>query len=273
MNDLQWGTPRPTPSAAKGALASGHSQAELLAEDLGCPALYLHYNTGRHISANGQDLAALMQTLVEHWPVPLTELVVIAHSMGGLVARSACEVARQRRLGWLSRLRQLVFLGTPHQGAPLERGGNWFELVLGISPYTAPFARLGKVRSAGITDMRYGNLRDADWMGRDRFARDAARPQPVPLPRRVKCYAIAATTNKRAGGLGEHVVGDGLVPVDSALGRGADAQSGLDFAGSHTWVAYGMNHFDLLNHPQVFERLRRWLAPVREHDALPGAGE
>ena len=95
---------------------------------------------------------------------------------------------------WRKKLDKLVFLGTPHHGAPLERIGNWVDVILGKTPYAAAFARLGKIRSAGVTDLRYGDLLDEDWQGRDRFAREPDPRRPVPLPKGVACYAIAATT-------------------------------------------------------------------------------
>jgi len=114
--------------------------------------------------------------------VPLTELVLVGHSMGGLVARSACHYGGLAGHEWLRRLDKLVCIGTPHHGAPLERGGNWVDVLLGATRYSAPLARLGKIRSAGITDLRFGNLVDEDWNQRDRFARSRDRRVPVPLP-------------------------------------------------------------------------------------------
>jgi pimeloyl-ACP methyl ester carboxylesterase len=188
------------------------------------------------------------------------ELVMIGHSMGGLVSRSACHYGVESGHNWPPLLRKLVFLGTPHHGAPLERGGHWVDVILGTSAYTAPFARLGKIRSAGVTDLRHGSLLDEDWEGRDRFADSRDLRQPVPLPDRVKCYAIAATTGKRAGDLSDRLLGDGLVPVSSALGRHADPRLTLSFPESRQWIGYGMNHLDLLNHPEVYAAVRRWLA-------------
>ena len=95
---------------------------------------------------------------------------------------------------WRKKLDKLVFLGAPHHGAPLERIGNWVDVILGKTPYAAAFGRLGKVRSSGVTDLRYGSLMDEDWQGRDRFAREPDARRPVPLPKGVACYAIAATT-------------------------------------------------------------------------------
>nr|HPG81543.1 alpha/beta hydrolase [Piscinibacter sp.] len=149
---------------------------------------------------------------------------------------------------------------TPHHGAPLERAGHWVDLVLGATPYAAPFARLGKVRSAGITDLRHGHLLDEDWVGRDRFARGGDRRQPVLLPENLRCYALAASLGAQGGALKERLLGDGLVPLDSALGVHKDPARALDFPPERQWVGYGMNHLDLLGRPEVYAKLKEWLA-------------
>ena len=245
MNDLQW-------------TRDGHDHGAALARDLAYTPVYLHYNSGLHVSANGRALAGQLESLVHRWPVPLTELVLIGHSMGGLVARSACHYAAVARHQWLQRVDKLVFIGTPHHGAPLERGGNWIDVLLSASPYSAPLARLGKIRSAGITDLRFGSLVDEDWNKRDRFKRGADLRESVPLPEGVACYALAASTGKTAGDLGGRLIGDGIVPLASALGRHASPKLDLQLAGS--WVAYGTNHLDLLSHPEVYAQIRQWLA-------------
>jgi hypothetical protein len=180
--------------------------------------------------------------------------------MGGLVARSACHYGALARHEWLRRFTKLVCLGTPHHGAPLERGGNWVDVLLGVSRYSAPMARLGKIRSAGITDLRFGNLVDEDWNKHDRFARSSDRRVAVPLPQGVACYAIAATTAKTPGTRGGRLIGDGIVPLASALGRHADPRLALQFDESRAWVAYGTNHLDLLSRREVYAQIKRWLA-------------
>ena len=187
----------------------------------------------------------------------MEDFVIIGHSMGGLVARSACRYAEETGHVWRKKLNRLVFLGTPHHGAPLERIGNWIDAVLGKMPYAAAFGRLGKIRSAGITDLRYGNLMDEDWRGRDRFAHEPEDTRrPVPLPRGVGCYAIAATTAASPGGLED---GDGLVPVASALGRHKDSARRLRFPAARQWVARDTGHLDLLGRRDVYERIAGWL--------------
>ena len=247
MNDLQWSR-------------NGHDHGAALARDLGFTPLYLRYNSGLHISTNGQALAEQLEHLLARWPRPVDRLVLLGHSMGGLVARSAVHQAKQAKLHWPSRLSELVFLGSPHHGAPLERGGHWVDIVLGATPYAAPFARLGQVRSAGITDLRHGMLLDADWKGRGRFVRSEERPHPVPLPRAVRCYAIAASLGRKHGGLKSHILGDGLVPLDSALGRDADPHRRLVFAKERQWISHSTNHLELLSSPKVYAQLLQWLS-------------
>lgn len=249
MNDLQWAR-------------NGHNHGATLADDLGYVPVYLHYNTGRHISTNGREFGDLMEKLLHEWPEPVERLVIIGHSMGGLVARSACHDALRAGHAWPKRLDELIFLGTPHLGAPLERAGAWVDFVMGISPYTAPFARLSKVRSAGIKDLRHGQLRDEDWQTHPEAAVHGAR-EPLPLPAGVRCYAIAASKQERANSSGARIRGDGLVPVNSALGRHRHASLDLGLPETHRWVGYGMGHFDLLSRMEVYERIRGWLTETR----------
>jgi pimeloyl-ACP methyl ester carboxylesterase len=188
--------------------------------------------------------------------VPVESLAVIGHSMGGLVMRSALHEAMHAGMHWPASVKQLVFLGTPHHGAPLERGGNWLHRGLGVSPYVAPLTRLSGLRSSGITDLRHGNLLEQDWAA-NRFAQRDTRAA-VPLPHGVACYAVAGTIGE---GATDEWLGDGLVPVTSALGRNARPTRDLHIPLSHQWIARGVNHLDLLGSEAVYRRLRRWLKP------------
>ncbi|NUO75608.1 MAG: alpha/beta hydrolase [Lysobacter sp.] len=249
MNDLQW-------------QYGGHDHGAALARELGYTPLYLHYNSGRHISVNGREFDALMERLIEQWPVPVERVAILCHSMGGLVARSACVVAQQRGSDWLQHLDRLVFLGTPHHGAPLERAGSWVDALIAVSPYTAPFARLGKVRSAGIQDLRHGNVRDEDWRDRDGDGRHDGR-RPSPLPKGVRSYAIAASTARPPAAPDQDAAlpkGDGLVPVASALGRHPERAYDLRIAKTRQHIAYGVHHLELLGDAGVYRLLARWLA-------------
>jgi hypothetical protein len=165
-------------------------------------------------------------------------------------------------LRWPGKLRNVVFLGTPHHGAPLERAGNWLDILLGSTPYTAPLAQLGKLRSTGVTDLRYGLLLDGDWQGRDRFERAHDQRQPVPLPEGIACYCVAATLAARRSTLSDRLIGDGLVPLRSALGQHDEGQRCLVFAKDSQWTAFRTGHMELLSRPEVTRQLLHWLTPV-----------
>ena len=249
----------------RGGEADGHvvhDHGAALARDLGYSPVYLNYNSGLHISSNGRALAIMLEALVDVWPAPVEELVIIGHSMGGLVTRSACYYGETAGHAWLDPLRATIFLGTPHHGVPLEKQGNLLNLLIDSTPFVAPFGRLGRRRSAGITDLRYSNLVDEDWAGRDRFAQGPDRRCHVPPPAGARAYAIAAVLGSRADSAAARLLGDGLVPLDSALGRHPSADRCLDFDDSNSWIGYGMNHADLLGRPEVYRQMADWLAPA-----------
>jgi PGAP1-like protein len=247
MNHIQW-------------TRNGHDHGNALARDLGFTPLRLHYNTGLHISINGAELAQQLEDLVTEWPGRLQRLVLLGHSMGGLVLRSACHQGRLAGHRWPQAVGDLICLGTPHHGAPLERAGHWIDTVLGATPYAAPFARLGKVRSAGITDLRHGHLLAQEGAGRDRVGPRHPKGPRVPLPAGVRCFAVAGTLDPADPTFKGRLLGDGLVPLDSALGRHADPARALAFAPDRQWIARGVNHLDLLSDAAVYHRLRHWLA-------------
>lgn len=248
MNDLLW-------------TRNGHNHGLTLAQDLRMCPIFLHYNSGLHVSVNGERFSALLEALVAQWPEQVEEVVLFGYSMGGLVVRSAHEAALRAGHVWPKHLKRWVFLGTPHHGSPLERGGNHIDWLLEKSPYAAPFSRLGKIRSAGVTDLRHGNLVHEDWEGQDRFETSEDRRTPMSLPVGVESFALAGVLGQDGAHLAAKHLGDGLVPVESALGKHPDPTRDLAFPSERQWVGQGMNHLDLLDRPDVYEQIRQWLAP------------
>ena len=251
MTDHQWRTRR------EGQVVD-HGTS--LASALGFTPVHLRYNSGLHVSENGRELATLLEQLTEQWPAPIDDLTVIAHSMGGLVIRSAIHEAMNAGVKWPTRVKSIVFLGTPHHGAPLERVGSWVDGVLAATPYTKPFTKLGQLRSAGITDLRYGYVLDEDWENRDRFSRTPDERAIMPLPEGATCFTVAATTASRRSVLADRLIGDGLVPVASALGRHDDPRRCLDFPEESQLIVHQTNHLELLSNPEITMQLTRWLS-------------
>jgi pimeloyl-ACP methyl ester carboxylesterase len=246
MNDIQW-------------TRKEHNHGNIIAKELNKTPIYLNYNSGRHISTNGKNLNDCLEELVKNWPVPIEELVIIAHSMGGLVARSALYYGGQEQKNWTKHLKKIVFLGTPHHGSHVERKGNYLDIILEAIPYVKPFARLGKIRSAGVTDLRYGNLVDEDWQDNDRFERKADQRQHIPLPNQIEFYSIAAVIGKKTTTVSAKILGDTLVDVKSALGQHKNPDKNLLFKKENSWIVYENNHLDLLSNPKIMEKIKEWL--------------
>ena len=248
-------------------LFSRPAYGSLLRDDLGYTPLYARYNTGLHISDNGRRLAELLDEVVLDWPVPVQEIVVVGHSMGGLVARSACHYGAASEAAWTRRVRHVFCLGAPHMGAPLEKAANAAGYALSRLPETRPLARLVNGRSVGIKDLRFGSCVEEDWCDcdPDEFLRD--RCTEVPFLECATYYFIGATLARRSDGVGARLVGDLLVQFPSASGRGRRRR--LPFEIDHGMHLGGANHFQLLNHPAVYEQLLRWLS---EGQASAGPG-
>ena len=230
-------------------LSDGSDYGTRLGAQLGMTPLYLRYNSGRHISENGEALDGLLEALLPAWPVPLKELTLIGHSMGGLVARSACHVAAEAEHRWVGRVRRAFYLGTPHLGAPLERLGNavaWTLTAVG-NPYTSLLAQVGNLRSAGIKDLRFANLTRADWEGADADALLEDRRHPVPLLPHIRHYLVAGSVSRSP--LLTALFGDALVPVPSATASKA----------ARVCVLPGVGHLALARDEAVYQQIRAWV--------------
>jgi len=230
-----------------------------LKDELGCTPLYLSYNSGRHISTNGQQFAQLLGHLCEVWPVPVESLSLIGHSMGGLVIRSACWYAGQAQSAWLNQLKRVVCLGTPHHGSPLEKAGHALNAAMQKIPYTEPLA-FGRLRSAGIKDLRHGDLLDEDWQ---EHHPDQLRPdnrRAVPLLEHVDYYFAAATLGRDMEDPRGHIMGDMLVRMDSAVGAHKDASRHLDIREENCRIFHENNHMDLLDDERVYRQVVDWFS-------------
>ena len=242
----------------------GVTYGTLLEQDLGLTPVFLRYNTGLHVSDNGRRLAVLLDTLLEVWPVPVQDVVLIGHSMGGLVARSALHQAgsgTDEAHPWTRLVRDSITLGTPHLGAPLERGAHALTHTLARLPETRPLATLLAARSVGIKDLRYGACVDEDWCDcedPDEFLND--RCTEVPFLPDAHYYFIGATLMD--GPVGS-ALGDLLVRIPSASGRGNGKGRSIPFDVDNGHELTGLTHMDLLNHPAVYEQMRTWITRAR----------
>ena len=233
----------------------GRSYGERLYEELGFSPVLLRYNTGLHVSANGRTLADILDLLHDQWPVPITELVLVGHSMGGLVVRSACHYGAEQQHDWINAVSRVVCLGSPHLGADLEKGVNIASWALARLPETGAIATFLNARSDGVKDLRFGACLDEDWHDADpdEFLRD--RCSEAPFMPHATYHFVASTVAPPLLGM---IAGDHLVRPKSAAGQGRSRR--IPFDTEHGLTLSGVHHFDLLNHPLVYAKLRDWLA-------------
>lgn len=233
-----------------------------LQRDLDVTSLCIRYNTGLRISDNGRELSQLLAQVVAAWPVPVRAIALVGHSMGGLVARSACHTGRIEDAQWVPKVRHLVSLGTPHLGSPVEKGVHLADWALRKLPETAPLGSVVSQRSVGIKDLRFGAVSEQDWSGHDpdEFLRD--RCTDVPLLDHATHYWVSASVIGGEQHVLGRLVGDGLVRAPSASGKGRSRS--VPLAAEHGVHVESTSHLRLLNHPAVYDQLRHWLSGIDE---------
>lgn len=209
----------------------------------GVTDLMLRYNTGRPIYRNGEDLAALLEVMVASWPVPVTRVILIGHSMGGLLIRSACHYGQVSGHRWANLLGDCVYIGSPHDGSWLARGAHAAAGLLNEMPrdYLRVAGEVIDLRSEGIRNLTRGEV----------LARGTEETPLIPGVRHfVVCGLLARSRKNPVNAL----FGDALVHESSAQGR---ERSGWELAGVTTFP--GVDHIRLAHHPDVAKQLEAWL--------------
>ena len=230
-----------------------------LAETLNARVAYLRYNSGRHISENGEELAHLLETHC----ADDQRIVIIGHSMGGLLARSATHYANKNQLQWPDKFSHLVALGSPHNGAPAERLGNMANTILMASPYTNPLSRLGNFRSAGIRDLRFSNLMHEDWENiENQDHQEDLRTNLVPLNANTQYLFVAGTRSETLTDNPLDAKHDLLVTVESAWAMGDRPEFVLDGDNISRVILPATDHLRLMWSCEVYDEIEGWFADL-----------
>lgn len=236
---------------------AGSTYATRIAAEAEATPLVLRYNTGLHVSDNGAHLAELIDTLCTSWPVPVTKISLIGHSMGGLVIRAATNHGVAAGADWAGIVRNVVCLGTPHLGASLEKVVHLGSKALRLFPTASPFGRILDTRSPGIVDLRHGYITKDEWDGQDLTSKwGLNRIAAAPLVH-AEYHFVAATLGPTPGHPVSEMLGDLFVRFPSATGRGRGGDPIV--ADAHVQHLGSTDHFALLNHPRVGDWLVGWL--------------
>lgn len=227
--------------------------AEALEDHADLTPVPIRYNSGLRVSDNGSRLASLLEETRSEWPVPVQSIALVGHSLGGLVVRSALEAGRTAGHRWVDDVYDVVTVGAPHQGSPLEKLANVAAFGLAVVPETRPLADFVNGRSVGIKDLRFGAIVEDDWKGIDPDAllRDTVGDRR--LPSGISHHFVAGVVTSNPA----HPVG---VAVGDLVVRAASGTGGRRLEPTNAAVVGGKNHFHLVRTPAVVERVMGWLS-------------
>lgn len=239
---------------------SGETYGSKLQAELGYSPLYLRFNSGLHISSNGQNLSELLCELCDASATPIKEIIFIGHSMGGLIVRSACHYGEAEQASWVQHVKKIFLLGSPHLGTDYEKLGNLTTKILQTVPnlYTKGIAAIANKRSAGIKDLRFGYIVDEDWQDQDADALLRDNRHHVPLLSGVEYYILAAQLAKDADNIFTRYFGDGVVPTRSVTGQSFAEARSIPFSLEHYKAFKGLTHLGLARHRKVYKQILAW---------------
>ena len=249
-NEHLWALPAPT--AVDAAPQPPADYGTLLRDELGFTPYYLRYNSGLAVATNGKALAELLDQLYTQHPVPIEEILIIAHSMGGLIVRSACHYGVQHAEPWVQAVKHVFYLGTPHDGADLARLAHTAEVVLHAvpNPITRLIGDVFGVRSQGIKDLRHGTLIEPDVIDEGSDDVTHHHQRAVPWLAHAQHYLVAGTVRGDANHIAAVLLGDGLVS--------APAAEHAVIPPANIRLFPGVRHLQLAHHAEVYQQIKQW---------------
>ncbi len=232
-----------------------------LQKDFGLIPFFLRYNSGLHISTNGKRLSDLLEKLVRGYPQKVNELVLVGHSMGGLVFRSACHYGQKKNKKWVRLVSKIFYIASPHAGTHLEKIGKLTTVILNQipNPITKIIGYVGDLRSNGIKDLRHGYLTDEAWQERDAERLFYWPQNQTPLLKKTDHYFICGTLSKAADSKMGRLFGDGLVHPASGTGQTWFSSHGTPVSPDHCKIIPGISHHRLQKSRRVYAQIRYWI--------------
>jgi len=222
---------------------------------------YLRYNSGLHISENGEKLSNLLDQFISAYDKKINEISLIGHSMGGLLLSSASIYGQNFNHKWIKKAKNFIYIGSPHMGSPLEKLGNIISFALDIPnhPVTDLIEKIVNVRSSGIKDLRYGNIKHEEWKDHNPDEFLTSHREKISLLQGAKHYAIAGTIPNNPDGVASNIIGDALVRKPSALIDDMQKEYGNQLKSDNIQTFPGVNHINLGHNLDVYKQIKKWL--------------
>ncbi len=221
----------------------GSSYGTRMQRDWGYTPFYVRYNTGLPIAQSGAQLARLLDELVAVYPQPVEEITLIGHSMGGLLMRSACDPSRLGVDKWQACVKRAIYIGTPHDGADLERFAHVTTGALQAIPtqVTRLIGDILDLRSRGAKDLASGHVNSPDGS--------------APWLPSARHYLLMGTLTRDPEHPVGRLFGDALVRVP----RTADGFAGNE-SSPEIIVFPGIHHLALAHDESIYRCIRQLCA-------------
>lgn len=228
--------------------------------EFGHTPFYLRYNTGLSILENGRQFNALLDNLVEVYPINIDEIVLVGFSMGGLLLRGAQKYGLDANHTWLAKLQQCFYIGTPHEGSPLEKFGSLASSAVRMMPkeYISLWADWIDIRSEGIKDLKTGLMN----LSTPRQASETVEAESltcVSFHADAQHYFVSGSISENK--LLNSAVGDSLVHQTSAKPKSAPKNS------IHQHFE-GIPHIPLAHSDDVYSQLKAWFDESKTNTKL-----
>ena len=233
-----------------------------LEKNLNYTPFYVRYNTGLHISDNGKMFSELVQTLCNNYPVEISEITIIAHSMGGLVAHSACHYTLTNMslvTNWTEKVKNVFLLGTPHLGSFLEKFANVTTSILTQVPnwQTRLVGKVLNWRSEGIKDLRFGYVSEENWKDQNTDEFLSNNRTEIKTLDNAHYHVISGQLGKDEKSWLTVLFGDILVHEKSAFAGETNKKAPFNIKNQHTFAS--TNHFTLTSSQKVYDKIAEWL--------------
>lgn len=221
-----------------------------LHKSLGYTPFFIRYNSGLPIEENGRIVNDLLSQLISSYPCECEEIVLVGFSMGGLISRLAQSFGEHLNEPWFQLFHHAIYIGTPHEGARLEKFADAASSLLSDLPkdYFSHWADWINIRSAGIKDLKHGLKQNPKQPSNNLGGSHST----AHFSKNAEHSFVSGALSEDSNALINKFFGDSLVTQASA-----SPSNRPEF--SHSAHFDGLHHLELAHSPNVYHTIEKWL--------------